>query len=943
MNEDDEFVHAHTPDANLSVESMIADAIMEKAGIGMDVAFLTKVLVKLGWDAERELVVRGPRPHLPGWIEVHLNWLPMFYLVSKAKMTEATLGTDPGMISREAWIHGCPAIIILDFEGFQLIFPELWELTGDRHLNCLSAGPSHASHPFRKLGLEDISLISRDGVIDGSLLGMIAKVESASSKIEKITLEMFLKVKIEQAAAMPLDYLETRGIDAMNLGSFLHLLLFMREINERERLPGDLAKVIQSNEAKEYSSRAPFPRNQEVRKIFLDLMNDFGFLDGSTSETFEGYQDFLHFIDSLPKNYPLAESFDLSSIKMDIHGFLHEVLVDEARKQALGLYYTPDFLVHYMISRAFDEWLNHPRCGKTRRRHRDHGYTILDPACGTGSFLRKFLDFIHDHGGKQRDCHIPAIAPLAELQLVGVDVDRRAVAIAKTSLHLHALHLEGKIDRVDIMIDAQNFIKSNNLPNAESIDAVVANPPYIPWKYIPAPQREALADGNFLGFEHDARCNHPDAQPNLYLFFLVKVMAQLRPGGIACFLLPQEWLHHEKALPFRNYILESCEKIELITFNPDINMFQSMQATISTNSLILLAWKAGMEDDIVVPERQAGIGNGIEKGTIVHHHVDATNLDEISLTLASGKFHRSLVMATSDLVDRPWKFLPTWHQEFKKHVMALPAMHLDDPNLFLVRGGFQPPIHLAKCFEITQDEFLSLPIKERQACLRIVLDASEIQRYVLVPSQKRYWIVANDYQSERTFKQACPTLHGILKERVDHEENDWWKFPNVRNLHLLRQSPVKILCPRTASCPTFALDKSKHAFKGTNTMIISREIPHEVLVGILNSKLSEYWFRAHGAKYHGGDARKYEPSKLKATAPPIIIGTREQQLQISRLVSEITSLLSIDSGGDDLGGSEVGLGEVQLEQLEQCLDALVFDIYDVPPRCRSLILRFLEG
>jgi hypothetical protein len=108
-------------------------------------------------------------------------------------------------------------------------------------------------------------------------------------------------------------------------------------------------------------------------------------------------------------------SYDLSTIDEDILKSLYQELIDPQARHDLGEYYTPDWLAEFMVREII---------GK------DPTKSILDPACGSGTFLvasiRKKKEML---GGRK---------PYEQLELIlnsvrGVDVHPLAVILSRTN------------------------------------------------------------------------------------------------------------------------------------------------------------------------------------------------------------------------------------------------------------------------------------------------------------------------------------------------------------------------------------------------------------------------------------------------------------------------------------------------------------------------------
>jgi len=181
-----------------------------------------------------------------------------------------------------------------------------------------------------------------------------------------------------------------------------------------------------------------------------------GILDG---EIFNRYNiknfidnDFFHWVKSdrnfrnLKKAFRLiaqeVSTFDFNDIDEDVLKGVYQELIDLDTRHSLGEYYTPDWLCERIVNefdfKATDK--------------------ILDPACGSGSFLRAAV-----HRMKELN---PAIKPeQLSNQIYGIDIHPLSVQIAKTTLLL-ALGKEIRNLKRPVHI---NVILSNTLKIPEGV------------------------------------------------------------------------------------------------------------------------------------------------------------------------------------------------------------------------------------------------------------------------------------------------------------------------------------------------------------------------------------------------------------------------------------------------------------------------------------------
>jgi hypothetical protein len=127
--------------------------------------------------------------------------------------------------------------------------------------------------------------------------------------------------------------------------------------------------------------------------------------------------------------------FRLDNVQHDILKGLYESLIDPEQRHDLGEYYTPDWLAERLCARVIDRPLEQ---------------RVLDPACGSGTFLfqaiRRLLAAADSQGISNRD----ALAACSR-QIVGMDVHPVAVLIARVT-YLLALGEERLRDRPALSI-----------------------------------------------------------------------------------------------------------------------------------------------------------------------------------------------------------------------------------------------------------------------------------------------------------------------------------------------------------------------------------------------------------------------------------------------------------------------------------------------------------
>ena len=109
----------------------------------------------------------------------------------------------------------------------------------------------------------------------------------------------------------------------------------------------------------------------------------------------------------------LLRNYNLRELSEDVFKSLYQELVDPSTRHDLGEYYTPDWLAHRMVRKLLDEKLE---------------VSILDPACGSGTFLYLAIREKRERLGDSSE----TLKHILD-SVVGADIHPLAVIVAKTN------------------------------------------------------------------------------------------------------------------------------------------------------------------------------------------------------------------------------------------------------------------------------------------------------------------------------------------------------------------------------------------------------------------------------------------------------------------------------------------------------------------------------
>lgn len=142
--------------------------------------------------------------------------------------------------------------------------------------------------------------------------------------------------------------------------------------------------------------------------------------------------------DNLQYNsYSLFDVYDFSIIPVEFISNVYERFIGKENQEKKGAYYTPLFLVDYIVKNTVSKHLTASQSSSCK---------VLDPACGSGIFLVESLRRIIDHfmvNAREEDKSGEVFqAKLKELVLnniYGIDSDESAIQVAAFSIYLTLL------------------------------------------------------------------------------------------------------------------------------------------------------------------------------------------------------------------------------------------------------------------------------------------------------------------------------------------------------------------------------------------------------------------------------------------------------------------------------------------------------------------------
>ncbi len=280
--------------------------------------------------------------------------------------------------------------------------------------------------------------------------------------------------------------------------------LFLKYLEDRGIYnPNHLSDILNIGNAKKLMNAF-----EEVRKINGDIFKDDILTEGQIRQ---GYLiNLAQFFNSDYRSGQLQLFFPyrFDYIPIQLISNVYEAFLDNSKKQGKGIYYTPKFVVDFMLSRAFQ-----PMLAKNRN------LTVFDPACGSGAFLVEAFKQIVKR--KNAEKNFDEKKQILENQIFGIDIDKQALQIATFSLYLALLEdldpnfvkyqIENQAPILPSLIDRNlvcgNTLTENEIFKDKFFDCIIGNPP---WGSVPQDdneehkkERQAIGSKGKKGTEHE--------------------------------------------------------------------------------------------------------------------------------------------------------------------------------------------------------------------------------------------------------------------------------------------------------------------------------------------------------------------------------------------------------------------------------------------------------
>ena len=867
----------------------------------------------------------------------------VFFVEAKKPSRSLSNKDDYYQTIRYGWNRGTPISILTDFEEFHIIDcrskPDL-NTALNRKIKSFHYTDFATEETFREV----YHLFSREAVADGALQRYAAALPKPKGKGTLGPLKGGFQ-PVDEAFLETLDgYRDTLARAFKNRNPTL----------DSQALTEAVQRTL---------DRVVFIRFLEDRAIEESRMKEFGETKNSVWASFIAYSHTLDlkYNGMLFKQHPIIDSptfappddatfrgvveeftnpaspYNFDQIPISILGsiyerFLGKVITVTAKratveqrpevKKAGGVFYTPDYIVRYIVQETVGQLLGDPTNGGKSPAEIEK-MSFADIACGSGSFLIEVYEFLLEYHLRwflanpthatnndlaTRD-GLPKLT-IARRQSIllnnvfGVDIDFQATEVTQLSLYLKLLE-DVTMQEADTFAQRKrrllpdlrkNIICGNSIIeedywgmlNAEAnnpteerrvnaleydvafpaimrrggFDAVVGNPPYV--------RQETLG----LGFKQYVKTRYKafHGTADLYAYFIERGVGLLRAGGQFGIIVANKWMRANYGKPLRAWLKE--QRIHRLIDFGDLPVFQNA----TTYPCILLAEKAPAETSFL-----------------------ATAITSLAFeNLADEVANNSFRVNVAGLDDGGWTLADESKQHLLKKLRAVGVPLGEYVGGKIYRGVLTG---LNEAFVIDAETRARLIAEDEKSAelIKPFLLGRDIKRYQQ-PQAKQFLIRIEKGWTRRnagnlSSKEAWKWLEGnypaIAKylqphtakgeKRYDKGEY-WWELRACDYYGEFEKA--KIMIPAIVQRGSYTIDRQGIFSNDKSSIIAGADL---YLLGLLNSNVLDYVMHSISSTKQGG-FYEYKPMYVAQLPIPTLnlqnSQEREQREQMERLVEQ---------------------------------------------------------
>ena len=627
-----------------------------------------------------------------------------------------------------------------------------------------------------------------------------------------------------------------------------------------------------------------------------------------------------------------------------------ELVSKKLKRKMHGIYYTPQFVVDYIVEQTLGQVL----AERTLDEVRD--LAVLDMACGSGSFLITAYERLLRHHAEA--LQQPALSQEERLEILtrnvyGVDLDGQAVEVAQLNLLLKALETPRDLPNLNSNVKRGNSLVEGGARELEphfgehwrtvarplnwkrafpqpmqrgGFDVIVGNPPYVRIQTLPD------ADKAYYKERYQAATGNYD----IYTLFVERGWQLLRPGGVLGFILPNKFFSVDYGQGLRRLLSQERAVWRVVDFG-DAQVF----GDATTYTCLFFLRKKPNPRLVYISASDWLKGEELSPGKLPD---DLPKTDVVSQSLS----------------DNSWLFLSETESQIVEKLLSLGVLLLDLPAK-MSRGSSSgnDKVFMLKG-DLDSDTFSSddgLLVQLEPQLLRIPVFATDFGRYtfhpqsgkvIIFPYRRRDNTGEFSLLSQEELETSFPKVYGYLRSRKELLEKrkqfrEWYSFSAPRNLAV--HDSAHLLIPLLADRGLVAklpLERDKYCLMASGGFSISIgsscNLSPQYVLGLLNSKLLFWYLTMMSNLFRSGWITCTKQYVGRIPIRCIDFDDPTQAAQHDAVVARVEELLRLYARRAELPEiDERAAVQAAIDAEEATLDALVYELYGLTEKEIALV------
>jgi type I restriction-modification system DNA methylase subunit len=600
--------------------------------------FIRPLFEALGWNFTDPIEV-SPEENVSGKradYEFKINNIPKMYVEAKAIKVDLDLEQHARQAINYAWNKGVSWAVLTDFESIKV-----YNAQGQSKFLSDKLVFEIKAEDFKN-DFDRLWLLSKESFLENEL---DKYAEKHGKKIKKQTVNERLFNDLREAREILTESFKNWNKELKanqilleeGVQRILDRIIFIRVLEDRGIEPPTLKEILHQRETLGSNAQL-FPLL--IKKFReLDEIYNSNLFAPHACEKWEEYDNSLKKVINLLYGNPAVYEYDFSKIPADILGGVYEsylsyiaqkpVEIDlegksgkffkgddkkelkqksRKKRKEQGIYYTPRFIVDYIVENTLGKKLMEVKGMADLKKIK-----ILDPACGSGSFLTKTVKTMYE---KYRDFDSRADRQSIKTEILlnniyGVDLDTQAVELAKLNLLIEALDKKAKLPDLTGNIRIGNSLISGSEIELKKyfgtswrdkhpfnwqdefeevfknggFDVIIGNPPYL------SIERGLIGEIEFFKEKYQTIEKIYD----VFGLFIEKSISLLKDNGLFGFIIPNIILQNDSFRTLRKFILNNTKIISINNYKDGV--FDG--AVVPTTTLILQKTTSDKKENFV--------------------------------------------------------------------------------------------------------------------------------------------------------------------------------------------------------------------------------------------------------------------------------------------------------------------------------------------------------